>query len=52
MSVVDFLKYWLDTHPYIFGLVVIILSCGVSSALSNLFYNKHKSDSDKEFWKN
>ena len=55
MNVFEFLKYWLDTHPIIFGMVALTLAGGIYNILSNLFYNKHKSDADKEherrFWK-
>ena len=54
MTMFDFLKYWLDTHTIIFGITVIILAMGISSMLSNLFYNKHKAKADseheKQFW--
>lgn len=55
MNIFEFLIYWMDKHPIIFGTVSIILAFGVSGMLSNLFYNKHKAESDKEqekqFWK-
>jgi len=40
----DFLKYWLDTHPIMFGIVIVLLTMGVSSTLGNLFKVKGKND--------
>ena len=54
MNIFEFLKYWLDTHPIIFGIVAIILALGIASLLSNLFKNKNQWKVDKEhekqFW--
>lgn len=55
MTIIEFLKYWLDTHPIIFALVMLTLAGGITSMLSNLFYSEHKAKVDKEhekqFWK-
>lgn len=55
MNIIDFLKYWLDTHPIIFGFVAIILAGGISSTLSNLFRGKNDwkvdVEHEKHFWK-
>jgi hypothetical protein len=45
MNIFDFLKYWLDTHPLMFGVVVIILAIGIASMFENLF--KKRSPNDK-----
>lgn len=37
MNVLGFLKYWLDTHPIMFGTVVILLALGLGAMFSNLF---------------
>lgn len=37
MSFLDFLKYWLDTHPIMFGICAFLLFAGICSLLSNLF---------------
>lgn len=55
MNIFEFLSRWMDNHPLTFAVVSILLVSGIASMLSNLFYNKHKADADKEhekqFWK-
>lgn len=55
MNIIDFLKYFLDKHPLMFGLIAIILAMGISSMLSNLFYSKHRAkvnqEHERRFWK-
>jgi hypothetical protein len=31
MTFIDFMKYWLDTHPLMFGLVIILLVLGITN---------------------
>ncbi len=45
MNILEFLKYWLDTHPIMFGLVAIILAMGIGSMFGNLF--KKGKDEDE-----
>ena len=55
MNIFEFLKYWLDTHPIIFGIVAIILALGIATFFSNLFKDKNSWKADveheKRFWK-
>lgn len=45
MNLLDFLKYWLDTHPLIFGTVMLVLVIGIASMLSNIFSKGKDNDS-------
>jgi ABC-type uncharacterized transport system permease subunit len=44
VNILDFLKYWLDTHPIMFGTVVILLALGFASMLGKMF---SKGDKDE-----
>lgn len=43
MNVLDFLKYWLDTHPTMFGTVVIVIAFGIAAMFGNMFSKGDKS---------
>ena len=55
MNIFDFLKYWLDTHPIMFGTVAIILALGIGKMLDNLSEKpnawKARAEHEKYFWK-
>ncbi len=55
MNFFEFLLQAWDSHPIVLGLILLLLIDGFSKMLSNIFYNKHKAEVDKEhekrFWK-
>lgn len=42
MNGIEFLKYFLDTHPWMFGFGFLILCGGIATFLGNIGSTKHK----------
>lgn len=55
MNVFDFLIYCFNHYPIVSAVVVIMLTGGISNAISHLFYTKYEAEAQKEhekqFWK-